>query len=142
MKNNPLPYRRKVNYYETDRMNIVHHSNYIRYFEEARLDYLSQTVFDYAAIENEGYISPVLSASCKYKSMAHFGDMLLIETFLTSVANVRYTFSYKVTNEKTGELVAEGETSHCFIDKDGKIVSLKRIHPTLFNTMQEYVTEI
>lgn len=139
MKNAITPYRRKVNYYETDRMNIVHHSNYIRYFEEARLDYLSQTVFNYGMLENEGYISPVLSCGCTYKAMARFGDTLVIKTSLTSVANVRYSFAYTVINEKTGELVAQGETSHCFLDQNGKIVSLKRIHPELFEAMQEYI---
>lgn len=135
------PYIRSVNYYETDRMGIVHHSNYIRYFEEARLDYLSHTCFDYSALEAEGYISPVLSTSCKYKSMAHFGDTLIIETCLTGVGNVKYGFFYRVTKKENGELVATGKTEHCFLDKDGKIVSLKRIHPDIFEKMQEYVIE-
>lgn len=133
------PYIRKVNYYETDRMGIVHHSNYIRYFEEARLDFLDKTGFDYLALEKEGVISPVLSVSCSHKSMAYYGDTLVIETKLLDIGNVKYSFSYTVTNSETGKLVADGSTCHCFIDPDKRIVSLKRFKPELYEKMTKYV---
>ena len=55
---NITPYVHKVAYYETDRMGIVHHSNYIRIMEEARLDFLSQIGFGYDEMEKQGIISP------------------------------------------------------------------------------------
>lgn len=133
------PYIRKVNYYETDRMGIVHHSNYIRYFEEARLDFLDKAGFDYPALENCGVISPVLSTSCNHKAMAYYGDTLVIETKLTDIGNVKYSFSYTVTKSETGELVATGTTCHCFLDSDRKIVSIKRIRPDLYEKMTAFV---
>lgn len=130
-----LPYIRKINYYETDRMGIVHHSNYIRYFEEARLDFMEKAGFDYAALEKEGIISPVISTSCRHKTMLHYGDSVKIETNLVELGNVKYTFSYIIRNIQTNDIVAEGETSHCFLSKDYKIISLKRVKPEIFSDM-------
>ena len=63
-----VPYDHKVQYYETDGMGIVHHSNYIRWFEEARVDLLEQLGFGYDRIEEAGYSGPVLEVSCQYKT--------------------------------------------------------------------------
>lgn len=119
-------------------MGIVHHSNYIRYFEEARIDFLGKTGFDFMALEKEGIISPVLSTLCNHKSMAYYGDTLLIKTSLIELGNVKYTFSYTITNKETAECVAVGETSHCFVDASHKIVSLKRLRPEIFEMMKQY----
>ena len=62
------PCEHKVQYYETDGMGIVHHSNYIRWFEEARVDLLEQLGFGYDRIEAAGYSGPVLEVSCQYKT--------------------------------------------------------------------------
>ena len=61
-----IVYQRPVQYYETDRMQIVHHSNYIRWMEEARIDFLRQIGWDYAKLESIGIISPVTAVNCKY----------------------------------------------------------------------------
>ena len=132
-----LPYTRKINYYETDRMGIVHHSNYIRYFEEARLDFMEQAGFDYAALENEGIISPVLSTSCRHREMLRYGDSMSIETHLVELGNVKYTFSYIIRDVSTNKIAAEGQTSHCFLNKDYKIISLKRVKPEIFAEMMK-----
>lgn len=60
-------YRHIVQYYETDKMGITHHSNYIRWMEEARIDFLRQIGWDYAKLESIGIISPVTAVNCKYK---------------------------------------------------------------------------
>ena len=77
-----LPYEHKVHYYETDQMGIAHHSNYIRWFEEARVDFMEQGGFSYKELESRGIISPVLEVNAKYKSMCYFGDRLCICTCL------------------------------------------------------------
>ena len=69
------PYRHKVQYYETDTMKIVHHSNYVRWMEEARVDMLEQMGIGYDVMERSGILSPVLSVSCEYKSMTRFPEM-------------------------------------------------------------------
>ena len=69
-----MEYLHKVQYYETDRMGITHHSNYIRWMEEARIDFLSQLGWDYDRLESEGIISPVLGVQVKYKKSTTFPD--------------------------------------------------------------------
>ena len=78
-----IPYEHKVQYYETDGMGIVHHSNYIRWFEEARVDLLEQLGFGYDRIEAEGYSGPVLEVACQYKTMSRFGETVRIEATIT-----------------------------------------------------------
>ena len=94
------PYDRSVYYYETDRMQIVHHSNYIRWIEEARLDWMKQIGWDYKSIEDDGYIIPVLGVTAEYKSMCHFGDDVLIHVSLSEYTGVRVGFSYEVVDKK------------------------------------------
>jgi acyl-CoA thioester hydrolase len=69
-------YERKINYYETDKMGIVHHSNYIRFFEEARCDLLDVCDLPYNLMEEKGIMSPVLGVSCRYKQHVTFGDSI------------------------------------------------------------------
>ena len=100
------PYERMVYYYETDRMGIVHHSNYIRWFEEARLDWMKQVGWDYKTIEDDNIIIPVLSVSAEYKTMSRYGDNVVIYVKLAEYTGVRIGFSYEVHDKKTGELGA------------------------------------
>ena len=72
------PYRHKTQYYETDTMKIVHHSNYVRWMEEARCDFLEQIGLGYDVMERSGILSPVLSVYCEYKSMTRFPDTVLV----------------------------------------------------------------
>lgn len=94
-------YDHKVQYYETDGMGIVHHSNYIRWFEEARVDLLEQLGFGYDRIEEAGYSGPVLEVSCQYKTMSKFGETVRIEASITQYNGVRMTLHYDVYDKAT-----------------------------------------
>lgn len=120
------PYEHKVQYYETDQMGVVHHSNYIRWFEEARVYLMDYMGAGYDQMEQEDIISPVVEASAQYKTMTRFGETVTIETRLTFYNGIRMTLTYLVKDKETGELRCEGETKHCFIDRQGKLLSLKR----------------
>ena len=98
------PYEHKVQYYETDGMGIVHHSNYIRWFEEARVDLLEQLGYGYDRIESEGFSSPVLEVSCKYKTMARFGDTVRIYAEVSDYNGVRLSLHYEVRDAQTNDL--------------------------------------
>lgn len=125
------PYEHKVQYYETDGMGIVHHSNYIRWFEEARVSLLEQIGFGYDRIEAEGFSSPVLEVKCKYKTMARFGDTVTIAARIADYNSVRLTLQYEVRDAQTGALRCKGESCHCFIGQDGRPVMLKHSWPAL-----------
>lgn len=119
-------YLHKVQYYETDQMGVVHHSNYIRWFEEARVDYMEQMGAGYDIIERDGYISPVVSIKCDYKTMTKFGDSVYIYTKLAEFNGIKFKITYSIIDSVTKELRAFGETNHCFIDGNGKLISLKK----------------
>ena len=106
------PYMRKPNYYETDQMGIIHHSNYIRWFEEARVNYMEQIGFGYEQAIESGIDFAVLSVQCAYKSMVRFGDTVQINVSISELSKTRLTICYQITDATTGELRTSGTTSH------------------------------
>lgn len=127
-----VPYRHKVQYYETDGMRVVHHSNYIRFMEEARTDLLEQMGFSYSRLEAMGFGIPVLSVHCDYKQMSRFGETLVIGVEVTKLSPTRMTVCYEIRDDATGSLRATGETKHCFLSSAGRPISLKREAPEAF----------
>ena len=136
-----VPYDHKVQYYETDGMGIVHHSNYIRWFEEARVDLLEQLGFGYDRIEEAGYSGPVLEVSCQYKTMSKFGETVRIEASITQYNGVRMTLEYTVIDKETGVIRCVGESRHCFLTRDGKPVSLKRNYIEMDQSFRQFLDE-
>lgn len=132
-------FERKINYYETDRMGVVHHSNYIRFLEEARCQMLDKNHMPYSAFEEYGVMIPVLGVNCNYKSHVTFDDILVIKPFVKDFNGVRLTMGYQVINKKTGNLVLTGETNHCFTDFHLKPIRLQNKIPEFydkFNTLK------
>ncbi len=127
-------YERRVNYYETDRMGVVHHSNYIRYFEEARTHFMEEAGYPYARMEEEGVMSPVTAIACQYKKPVHYPDLIYIRVYLVSMTKFRCAFRYEVADGKTGELRATGTSEHCYLDMSGHIVNIQRQNPVFFET--------
>jgi acyl-CoA thioester hydrolase len=125
------PYEHHVKYYETDQMRIVHHSNYIRWMEEARMDMMDQMGFGYDKMEELEVYSPVISVSCEYKSMVRFGETVEIRARVLSYNGVKLRVAYEMTDKETGELRAVAESNHCFLNMSGKPLSLKRSYPEL-----------
>lgn len=125
----PVIYERPVYYYETDRMDCVHHSNYIRWFEEARIHLMQVCGFPYPELEAGGIVSPVLHAEAEYKTMTRFGETVEIEISVEDYTGTRITFSYTVRDKETKALRCTGKTSHCFLSREGRPVSLKKANP-------------
>lgn len=125
------PYKHKVQYYETDQMGIVHHSNYIRWFEEARTDLLEQLGTGYDKIEKAGIISPVLGVECDYLRMVRFGDTVIIKANVVEYNGIKLILEYKVLDAETEMIHCIGVTKHCFLNEKGKPVMLKKKHPEL-----------
>lgn len=124
-----VTYERPVYYYETDRMDCVHHSNYIRWFEEARIHFMKTCGFSYEGLEAGGIVSPVLRAEAEYKTMSRFGETVEIETGVESYTGTRITFFYTVRDQAAGILRCRGRTSHCFLNEAGRPVALKKANP-------------
>ena len=123
-----------VRYGETDQMGVVHHSNYLRYFEVARLEWLSVLGVSYASMEKEGLIMPVIDVKVTYKTPALFDDSLTIYIFLSELPRVKIIFSYEIKNQK-GEIVCTGETTLAFLNaKTRKPVRCPEEFGALFST--------
>lgn len=135
------PYRHKVQYYETDTMKIVHHSNYVRWMEEARVDMLEQMGIGYDVMERSGILSPVLSVSCEYKSMTRFPETVIVSVRIARYTGVRFDLEYEIRDEKTDALRTVCKSSHCFIDESGKPISLRRKIPDWDKTFLAYAEE-
>lgn len=122
-----------VQYYETDQMKIVHHSNYIRWFEEARTWLMDEIGFSYHKMEESGIIIPVLGIEAEYKSMVRYGETVEISAQIKEFSGVKMLIEYNVTDVKANELRATGVTKHAFLDGENyRPISLKRKHKELF----------
>lgn len=119
-------YEHRVQYYETDQMGIVHHSNYIRWFEEARTEMLRRAGIGYGKMESLGIISPVLEVSAKYRTMTRFEDVVRIFVKIEKFNGIILVLSYQVEDKATGEIRCTGESRHCFLDEKGHPMSLKK----------------
>ncbi len=126
-------YTHKVQYYETDKMQITHHSNYIRFMEEARTDYLEKIGWSYQRMESEGLISPVVSIDIRYKKSTTYNDNIEIATKIVDLTAAKIEFEY--TMYARGEVVCTAKSVHCFINSDGKPVSVKKLKPELYELL-------
>lgn len=125
------PYERFAQYYETDQMGIIHHSNYVRWMEEARVHVMEQIGFGYYKMEHMGIFCPVLGVSTEYRQMVRFNERVVIECRVAEYTGLKLTMLYRVTKKDTGEICTEGETRHGFLDAEGRIISLKRNYPQI-----------
>lgn len=136
------PYIRQAKYYETDQMGVIHHSNYIRWMEEARIDVLDQLGYPYRRFEEMGYMSPVLHAECDYKKSVRFGDEVKIIVSLQDFGKVKFTLRYDMYNmTEGGVLSASGTTTHCFLKKDGRPVMMNKEMKEFSETMEKLLGE-
>lgn len=131
-------YEHKTQYYETDQMGIIHHANYLHWFEEARIDMMDQMGIGYAVMEKEGIICPVLAVQCEYKSMTRFGETVQVLTNLKEYNGIRMSIEYTVIDKESSQIRCVGESRHCFLTRDGKPVSLKRELIEMDKAFREY----
>jgi len=112
----------RVRYAETDRMGLLHHANYLVYFEQARTELLRDQRASYRDIEDGGYFLVVSKIEVKYKAPAHYDDVLTIRTTVTRTSPVRLEHKYEVFRD--GKLLCEGASTLACVDKDGKLQAM------------------
>ena len=130
-------YIRKLNYYETDRMGVIHHSNYIRFLEEARCAWLEDAKIPMALLEKNGITIPTLEVNVKYKYHVTSGDIISIKPRITEFNGVRMTLKYEVIDINTKKSVIEAETKHCFTNINLKPINLKKNNEKFFTIFDE-----
>lgn len=108
----------RVTYAETDRMGFAYYANYLVWFEIGRTELIRAAGRTYRDLEEDGFMLPVIEATCKYHKPAHYDDLVTIRTTVTGMKGVRISFGYEI---KLGDtLLAEGTTMHAFMDLNGK----------------------
>ena len=118
----------RVRYYETDAMGVVHHSNYLRWFEWARTEYLRAIGAPYRDMEAAGLVAVVVAATCKYHKPAHYDDLIRVRVALGTRTAVRFELKYEVWRGE--QRLSTGSTMHAFL-RDGRPLSLARDLPAL-----------
>ncbi|MBR3038969.1 MAG: acyl-CoA thioesterase [Clostridia bacterium] len=134
------PYRRTAQYHETDQMGIIHHANYVKWMEEARVAFMAATGFGYETIEAQGVVVPVIGVSVTYKKPVRFA-----EEFEVAVRVERYNgkileLAYTIRNRTQGTLCTVAGSKHCFL-KDGRMVALKTVLPELDRVLTNLLEE-
>ena len=109
-----------MRYAETDTMGVVYYANYLVWFEVARTDLLREAGWSYREMEADGYMLPVLEASCVYRQPARYDDEIDVKTTGTLVSAVRVKFVYDVVRPADDVLLASGHTVHASIDRSGR----------------------
>lgn len=129
-------YEHKAAYYETDQMGIIHHSNYIRWMEEARMDYLDRLGFPMEKIEAEHIVSPVVQVSCTYCKSCRLNEIISIRVSVREYRGVKLVLDYEMYEKRSGERRALGTSTHCFTSKEGKLLMLKKSMPGLDHALR------
>ncbi len=131
------PYTRMVFYHETDRMDVVNHSNYIHMMEEARVDFMGKIGVGYEEMEAQGVMLPVLGLSCQYKNSLHFGEHLAVYTYVTLYNAFKLELRYDIYCVETGKLCATGTSAHCFTNTAIKPMRIGVKYPEMHALFQK-----
>ena len=133
-------YKHSVQYYETDKMGIAHHSNYIRWMEEARVDFFTKVGWPYKELEEIGFVSPVVSVECRYRMPSKFADVITVSVSLEEYKGARIRFAYTMANQD-GALVCEASSEHCVLGGSGRPIRLNRAFPEFCDDLERLAEE-
>lgn len=126
----------RVQYYETDSMGIVHHSNYIRYFETARTEMMREAGFPYEAMEKAGVWMPVLSVTAEYKMPALYDEIISVLCWIEKLRGASVDLAYEVRGAD-GRLCALGRSSHGFTDPELRPIRMKKEQPEMYEVFSK-----
>ena len=133
----------RVSYHETDKMGIVHHSNYIKWMEDSRIAFLDKLGCPFKSLEANGFFSPVVDVQCSYKSSVIFDDIVGIDVDVVKVSSARFMLKYSFFNlSQNNILCADGKSTHCFIDISGNVMNMSKSIPVLFQHLKSLENQI
>ena len=134
----PVTTEHRVNFYDTDAMAVVHHANYIRWFEIGRVEYLRHYHITLDDMMDDGYVFPITKIDAQYHSPGHFDDTLLIETTAVALTKAKMSFSYRILRKGTNELLVTGHSQNVFTHRStGHIARLPEKYYNVFAQAME-----
>ena len=135
------PYERVTQYHETDQMGIINHINYIKWLEEARVDFLEKIGYGYEKSVEHGIDFAVLGISCKYRKMTRFREKVKIYAMPKELKPMRAVLSYRIVGED-GSVRFTAESEHCYYSsRKQRPVALNRELPQLYDLLRSYMEE-
>jgi len=126
-----------VRYAETDAMTIVHHANYLVYFEEGRSQYMREMGYNYALFEQEGFQLPVTEVNIRYAGSLRYGQRVRIKSWVAENLSRRLSFAYEVYSSDGDECLVSGSTNHIWTNTAGKVIR----HPEKWQELYERFLE-
>ena len=111
-------FRHRVPFYETDAMGIVHHANYVRYLELARIAWMDEHDRPYREYVKDGLHFSTTRVDLRYLRSAGFDDLLDVTTWVEWVGGASLCMGYEI--ERDGTRIAEGITEHAMVDSNGR----------------------
>lgn len=115
----------RVRYAETDRMGLLHHANYLVYFEMGRTEFLRKRGLSYRELEDAGHLLVIVEINCKYKRPVFYDDLLTLTTVIEKVSHVKIVHRYELKRDSL--LLAEGHSVLACVDRDGRPQGLPEV---------------
>ncbi len=130
----------RVRYGETDKMGVVYHSNYFRYFEVGRSSYFRDLGYTYKQFEEDGFMLPLINCACDFIMPAAYDDELFIHTSISHFKGARITLEYRIYKDGQSPdqeqiLLVKGHTSHAFVDMNMKPVNVKKANVKFYELL-------
>ncbi|MBA3313216.1 MAG: acyl-CoA thioesterase [Planctomycetota bacterium] len=120
----------RVRYSETDAMGVLHHSNYLSYFEMGRTELLRASGGSYRDMEERGRFLVVTKIGVQYRASARYDDVLTLKTSLSKISFAKLEHSYEIRRD--GQLLTTGETTLACVDREGKVQRMSELFPEFF----------
>jgi acyl-CoA thioester hydrolase len=119
----------QVRYAETDQMGVVYHANYLVWMELGRTKLIEDLGFNYAEIEKEGILSPVVDLNISYKTPVRYGEIALVKTWVDDYDGIRITYAYEIYNADH-QIAITGQSKHVCVKKESfRPISIRRMFP-------------
>ena len=116
--------RQRTSYADTDRSHVVHHSNYLHYFEFGRTSLMRDLAYPYKEIEASGFVYPIFDLGIRFYQPLYYDDLMYIHTRPVNLERVRLQFDYVITHSEKGHLICTGFTKHCALNLTGTPVAV------------------
>ncbi|MGI6308427.1 MAG: acyl-CoA thioesterase [Dethiobacteria bacterium] len=131
----------RVRYKDTDQMGVVYYANYFIWFEVGRSEFFRAMGMNYKYLEQNEIFLPVIEAYCQYKYPARYDDLLKITTKLNLLQEVKLGFQYEIMHVEKETLLAVGQTTHAFVNKNGKPIALRKQNPFFYKLIKDKIKE-
>jgi len=125
----------RVLFADTDAMWVVYHTNYIKWFELGRNEFMRQLGVPYTEMEKLGLNLPLINVSCEYLKFATYDQLLTVETEFDYIRRATVRFNSRIWDENMEKLLVEGYTIHACINHEGKV---RRIPQLLLELINKY----